>query len=79
MCLYRMVGLDQNKFGNFSKRYWLENDANGTILNFALENIFIEKYIYLDPFIIRINVNIDSKAIETIQKTYRKNDFMPRK
>ncbi len=76
---YRMLGLDQNKFLDIQKRHWLVNDINGIIPNFALENIFIEKYIYLDLFILRININIDLKDIKTIKKTYRKNDFFPSK
>ncbi len=73
-----MVGLDQNKFLNVQKRHWLVNDINGIILNFALENIFIEKYIYLDLFILGISVNIDSKAIELIKTKHRKNTFCDR-
>ncbi len=72
---YRMLGLDENKFLNVQKRHWLVNDINRIIQNFALENIFIEKYIHLDLFILRISVIIDSNAIEQIKLTYRKNTF----
>ncbi len=35
------------------------NDYNEMIIKNALENMFNEKYAYLDPFISRINVVID--------------------
>ncbi len=65
---YRMVKLDQNEFYNLSKCYWLGNDTNGLITKYALKNIFIDKYISLDLFILMININIHLKAYKPSKK-----------
>ncbi len=68
MLWHRLVELDQNPFLNSSTCYLLENDYNGIIIQFALENIFTEKYAYLKPFISNINVVIAKKWIKAIKK-----------
>ncbi len=85
MLWHRLVELDQNPFLNLSKCYLLENDYNGIIVKFALENIFTEKYAYLEPFISRINVVIAKKWIKAIKKDisekrlYASKILVPRK
>ncbi len=74
-----MVVLDQNSFFYSSKCYSLENDFNGMVTKFALENIFNEKYGYLELFILRINIIIAKEAIKAFKKTFRKNELWPRK
>ncbi len=51
------------------------NDYNGIHMKFALENIFIGKCVYLELFIIGMNIIIAKKAIKSFKKTCRKNDF----
>ncbi len=74
-----MSGLDWNLFFGLSKCFLLENDYNVMVIKFALENIFNVKYGYLEPFIFRINIIIDKKAIKTSKKASRKNELCPPK
>ncbi len=71
--------LDQNLFFGSSKRYSLENDFNGMVLIFTLENIFNEKYGYLELFISRINVIIGQTAIKPIKKSMSEKRVMRKK
>ncbi len=72
---YRMLGLDQNLFYDFSKCFGTGNDYNGMDIKFALENIFNRKYECLEQFIFRINDIIGMEAIKSSKKTYRKNEL----
>ncbi len=76
---YRMIGLDQNKFLNLPKRHWLENDINGIVSNFALVNVFIAKYAYLQCIIFRIIILIAKKDIKHSKTACRKKDLCPSK
>ncbi len=75
----KMVGLDQNEFYNGSKCYWLEKDNNGLTSKYTLKNIFINKYTYLDLFILTINVIIHLKVYKPSKQRSRKNAYWTRK
>ncbi len=76
---YRLVGLDQNSFFDLSKCYSLENDFNGIVIKFALENIFNEKYAYLGLFISRINVVIGQKLHKASKRQVGKTFYFQEK
>ncbi len=71
--------MDQNKFYNGSKCYWLRNDNNGLTSKYTLKNIFVEENTYLNLFIFIINGIIHFQAYKPSKKRYRKNGLLQRK
>ncbi len=74
-----MVGLEQNLFFHSSQCYSLGNGFNRMAIKFALENIFIEKYVYLKAFILRIIIVIGSKGVYGIEKDISEKHFITKK
>ncbi len=74
-----MLGLDYNLFFSLSKYYLLGNAFNGKVMKFALENIFIGEYVYLELFIFGIYNIIAKEALKSSQKACRKNKLWPPK
>ncbi len=76
---HRMVGLDQNVFLNLLEYYSLETLSMELLSNLYWKIFLLQIYIYLELFILRINIIIEEKSFKASKKTYRKNVLWSRK